>query len=328
MRILIYILLYLTIGQNLLAQQSSIYNQAADEFGFDNPAGLSMEGIRFEGLQGSVTYRSQWMKLDVSGLPRTFLLNLLDNGSCNSLYGLFVGSDKIGETTQTSVLARYAHNLDEGLRIGVSAGWVSDRIAVEELNQYDPGDPVAMQAGNSRSKLAASAGIFYRSRITTGSPFSWFGGLSFRYATFLSDWQGSSAPPEEDLLLQGGIRWNKLWIGARIRNSFDLPDALDAYARVYTDKLGSKNNFFIGAIFTSDETQSTVGGQAGYESNILPGGRYGGHFLIVSTSFSKPMTQYVYGNHLIFDFKLTYTWQRARKKGGKPCKYLIRNRMG
>ena len=121
-----------------------------------------------------------------------------------------------------------------------------------------------------------------------------------------------------DLLAQAGMRWNIIWAGTRLRYSLNMPNALDAYLRAYTgDITKSRNNFFFGAVFTSDASQHTVGGQLGFESRFIKKEEEDKHFLIASIGVSKSLTRYAYGDNLIYDFKLTYTWQRSMSKDCK-----------
>lgn len=296
----------------LPAQQSTIINQAADEFGYANSAGLSMEEMRFRGTLVNVFVRNQWWSANTPGSPRTQMVSWLDNTSQRHQYGAYFISDKIGETYQAGITGRYAHTIAEGLRVGITGGMTSNRIFVENLDQYDEGDPLAARAGESRWKLISGAGIFYTS-YRPNTAFNWFAGLSFNYRTFLSSWPESEAVSETDLLAQGGVGWNSWWAGGRIRASNELPSALDLYLRKYVFEKGKVNNYFAGGLFTSDGNLQTAGVQLGYERQLRSGGLWNNHYLIVSFSFSRSFSKYSFGDQLIFDAKATWAWERKPK---------------
>lgn len=305
-RLLPLLLLFFFVKIN--AQQSSRYTQTADEFGLDNPAGLSFEEMRYRGTIVSGYLRNQWWLGDaVAGYPRTQALSWLNNRPERYQFGGAFLADKIGETRSFGLLGRYAHTVAEGLKIGISVGGFSQRVAVERLDQYDAGDPVAQAAGQTRWRMSVSGGAFYhlfdRNRL-----WNWFAGLSFRQSLLLSALPGGDKPPAEtDLLAQGGFGRDSWWTGARLRWSRAYPEALDLYLRKYFDR----DRYFVGGIFTTDLQHRTAGVQAGLERPLSTGGERGNHYLTVSLGFSKPLSNYVQGGNLIFDGRVTWAWEQS-----------------
>lgn len=307
--LLLLLLLLLFLKAN--AQQSSIFIQSADDFGSDNPAGLSIEEMRYPGMSASVLARNQWWKFNAAGYPQTQRVSWLDNTSSRYQVGAAFLADKIGETRQAGISGRYAHIIIEGLKIGVSAGIISQTISFGNLDIYDTDDPVADAASGARWRLLAGAGAFY-SGFDPLLSFRWYAGLSFQYASFLQQLPGmSETPSEAELLAQGGVRWGTWWSGGRLRISLEQPSALDFYLRKYLlGEEGIENNFFLGGILTADRQYQVAGLQAGYERKLRSGGFWDNHYLVVILGFSKPLSKYIYGGNLIFDAKAAWAWQR------------------
>lgn len=305
-----YSLLLLLFLVKAAAQQASRITQAAEEFGMDNPAGQSIEEMRYRGTVANIYWRNQWWQFQSAGHPTTQTLTWLDTRPANSLVGFALAADKIGETRQIGLSGRYAHTVAEGLKIGVSAGMTSHRIFTENLDQYDPGDPVAASAGGTRWRLSVGAGAFYHF-VEGERAWKWFAGASFRRVFFLDKLPGDGeSPVETDLLAQGGLGRKSWWAGARLRISLEQPGALDAYVRKYF----LDNQFFLGGTVTSDRKHHTAGGQAGYEWLLSRGGTSNNHYLAVSLGFSKPLSKYVDGGSLIFDAHAAWAWERGKGK--------------
>lgn len=302
----LYLCFALAIGIELVAQQASRLTQSADDFGLDNPAGLSFEEMRYRGTVLSGLIRNQWWIGDAVGYPRTQALSWLDTRPEHYQYGAAILADKVGETRSFGLMARYAHTLAEGLKIGLSASGNSQRIAVERLDQYDVADPLAAAAGDTRWRLAVSAGAFYHI-YQRNRAWNWFAGLAVRHGFALRHFtENAEAPAETDLLAQGGIGRGAFWAGGRLRMSLHLPGALDVYARQYF----SDERFFLGGIFTTDSEHQTAGVQAGMERLLSSRGDKGNHFLTLSFSFARPLSHYVEGGSLIFDGRITWSWEQ------------------
>lgn len=288
------------------AQQASRFTQSADDFGLDNPAGLSFEDMRYHGTTLNANVRNQWWSGE--GYPRTQALSWLDTRRERYHWGGAFIADKIGATTSLGLQGRYAHTVAKGLKIGVSATGMSQSIDLEKHNLFDTGDPVAMAAGDTRWWLGASAGVFY-SRFDIDLPWNWFAGAAFRHVLPLNQLPGGGEDPTAtDFLAQGGIGWSTWWLGGRLRASLRQPGAFDVYARKYI--LGYQ--YFFGGIVTSDAEQFTAGAQLGMERLLSSTANKGDHFLVISLSFSKPMSNYVQGNNLIFDGRVVWIWAREK----------------
>ncbi len=301
-------ILFITIlsSTTSIAQQASRYAQSADEFGTDNPAGLSIEEMRYRGTVVHLLVRNQWWNFSTPGYPQAQALTWLDNASERHQMGATVLSDKIGETRQTGFSGRYAIRLAKGLKVGVSVGLLSHRVSIENLDQFDEGDPLAATVGNARLRLHSGIGAFY-SFYDRNAAWNWFAGLSFRHVNFLDETQGSGkAQAEDDLLAQGGFGRGSVWVSGRLRLSLNQPTALDAYIRNYF----LDERFFLGAMASSDASHYAVGAQFGYERLLSSAGQWNNHFLTLSAGLSKPLSKYVQGGSLIFDFKGTWSWQR------------------
>ena len=298
-----FVFIYLTTLT--YAQQSSQFTHSADFFSLDNPAGLSIEEMRYKGTVVNLLVRNQWWDFNTSGYPQTQILTWLNNYPENHLIGAAVVVDKIGETRQTGLSGRYAHRLANGLKLGVSAGMVRQRIFTGKLDQFDPNDPLAATAGDPRWRLMTGAGMFY-SNYRHNAAWNWFAGLSFRRVIFMNKTEGSDTPPMTDVLAQGGIGQGTLWAGGRLRLSFNQPSALDVYVRNYF----LNDRIFLGGMATSDADHHTLGIQAGYQHLLASAGQWNNHYLTISTGFSKPLSKYVQGGNLIFDFRATWSWQR------------------
>jgi hypothetical protein len=308
----IYLLFLIPLFSSVNAQQSSKITQAAEEFGIDNPAGISIEEIRYRGATVSAHLRNQWWRLNTPGFPQSQTLTWLDNTSESHQIGAVLLADKIGETRQTGAMGRYAHTLGSGLKIGVSAGISSHRIFTENLDRYDEDDPLTTSAGDARWRYSAGAGLFY-ARYEAVLTFKWFAGLSFRQTAFLSALPDNSTPPaERDLLAQGGIGWASWWATGRLRISSHGPGALDLYLRKYLAD-GKQNNFFLGGIASSDGNYQTAGGQIGFERLIKKGGLWDNHYLAICLGISKPLSKYIQSGNLVFDARMTWSWQRKLK---------------
>ena len=291
------------------AQQSARYGQSADEFGLDNPAGLSFEEMRYKGTVLSGYLRNQWWKGSGTGFPSTQVLSLLNTRHRRHQYGGAFLADKIGETRNLGLMARYAHTVAKGLKIGVSAAGYSQRIAIENLDEYDAGDELVMAAGEARWRLSAGVGAFYH-MFNRNRVWNWFAGASIRHAFLLDQIPGSTeSPAETDILAQGGIGRGSWWAGGRLRVSIHQPGALDVYLRKY---LTEEERFFLSVIVTSDKRYQTAGMQAGLEWPLSTGGINGNHYLITNIGISKPVSKYIEGNNLIFDVRVAWAWQRRR----------------
>lgn len=298
----------LCLACQLTAQQSSRFTQSADEFGLDNPAGLTFEEMRYRCATLGGYLRNQWWK--GAGFPRAQAVSWLDARPARYHYGATFVTDKIGETRTLGLQGRYAHTLVEGLKIGILAAGYSQQINVANLDQYDENDPLAAEAGETRWRLAVGAGAFYHLFERKRRTWHWFAGAAFRRSFPLSKLSGGGDPPAEtDLFAQGGLGHRDSWlIGGRLRASLYQPAALDVYGRKYF----INGNYFVGGIFTSDKKYQTAGVQAGFERELRLGSDGDNHYLAVSLGFSKPLSNYIEGNNLIFDMRATWILEQTR----------------
>lgn len=304
----IYFLLFsIVFIISLNAQQASRFTQSADDFGLDNPAGLSFEDMRYQGTTLNANVRSQWWSDE--GYPRTQALSWLDTRRERYHWGGAFIADQIGATNSLGLQGRYAHTIAKGVKIGISATGMSQKIDLPAHNIFDTGDPVAAAAGDTRWWLGASAGVFY-SRFDATLPWNWFAGVAFRHILPLNQLPGGGEDPTAtDFLAQGGIGWSSWWLGGRLRLSLHQPAALDVYARKYL----FREKYFLGAIATSDTQYQTAGIQFGMEQPLRLDEEKGNHVLAVSLGFSKPLSSYVQGNTLIFDGRIVWIWEREKK---------------
>lgn len=290
------------------AQQTGLFGQAAESFGLYNPAGLAFEEMRHDGTIFNLHSRNQWWNQNLPGQPKTQTLTWLENQQ-KQLFGIRLNTDQIGETNRVGVAGRYAHAAGEGLKIGVGAGIYSNNTNVEKLYIYDLDDEVAMQAGETRLQLEASAGLFYHF-FDPNRAWQWFAGASFRRLFFITPLAGSEgSTPETDLQLQGGISREKWLIAGQARISFQQPSAADFYLRRYF----AGETVFLGLLATSDLRHHTAGVQAGYEWPLKSGGKQNNHYLNFSLGMSKPLSQYIDGNNLIVDFRVVWLWGHGKK---------------
>jgi len=304
----LYFFLFLSSVYQLAAQQTSNFSQSADEFGLNNPAGLTIEEMRYRSATLSGYLRNQWWK--GVGFPRAQAVSWLDARPVRYHYGAIFLSDKIGETRTFGLQGRYAHTLVEGLKVGISMTGYSQQINVSNLDQYDENDPLAAAVGEARWRLAVGAGAFYHLFERKRRTWHWFAGAAFRRSFSVSKLPGGSEPPAEtDLFAQGGLGHRDSWLaGGRLRVSLHQPAALDVYARKYF----ASGNYFIGGIFTTDQKYQTAGIQAGFERELRSSGDGDSHYLALSLGFSKPLSSYIEGNNLIFDMRATWILEQGR----------------
>ncbi|MEK7253521.1 MAG: type IX secretion system membrane protein PorP/SprF, partial [Bacteroidota bacterium] len=302
----LYLLILVFSFSQTQAQQTSRIAQAAEEFGSDNPAALSIEEILYRGANLSLRLRNQWWDFQTTGYPQTQSIAWLDNRAANSHYGATLIADKIGETRQYGLAARYARTLADGLKLGGSAGIFSQRIYGENLDVFDPNDPLLQVVGETRWRMSVSAGVFYSSS-GYNQAWKWFAGAALRRAFFTGRLPGATkSSAETDLLAQGGLGKKGWWIASRLRLSLEQPSAFDLYVRKYVPG----ERFYLGAIATTDQKRQTAGIQAGGIFQLKKAGGKNDHFLTVNLGFSKPLSKYVYGSQLIFDAHVAWTWQK------------------
>lgn len=299
----LYNILILFVFTPLIAQQSSQFTQSADQFGLDNPAGLSIEEMRIQGTTVNLYFRNQWWNFETSGYPQNQTITWLYNGADYGHFGAAIVSDKIGETQQFGIKGRYAHRLSENLKLGLSAGMFSKRIFIQNLDRYDNDDELIATAGDTKWRLSVTAGLFYHT--PTDQTLNWFAGVAFRRSLYLSDFSNlDTSPNETDLLAQGGIGLRGWWVGSRLRWSLKLPSALDLYARYYFPQ-EDDGPFMVGAIVTSDAKRYVGGAQIGYELKL----RNSDNYFTFNLGFSKPLFSYIYGDQLIFDGRVTWAME-------------------
>jgi type IX secretion system PorP/SprF family membrane protein len=156
---LIFALVALTY-QAASAQTDPLYSQYLNNPLLINPA---YSGLN-KNFNASVTYRKQWAGFD--GSPSTANVNghtsLFDN---RMGLGLIVLQDKIGINKNTEVHGTYAYRLDldeKYLSFGLQAGMLHYRGNNDELNPFDPTDPVFLTDQNI-TKPSFGAGVILNS---------------------------------------------------------------------------------------------------------------------------------------------------------------------
>lgn len=162
-RLLILLILSFTITV-VLAQQDAQFSQYMFNGLYINPA---YAGYRQQ-WNVNMFYRTQWVGFP--GAPKTF--SIAADGSANDErvgLGIQVMNDKLGAQNNTSFYATYAYRIplddynNKTLALGISGGFVQQRLDVTALDPIDHDDPLLMNAKKTALMPDARFGVFYNS---------------------------------------------------------------------------------------------------------------------------------------------------------------------
>jgi len=156
-------LIILIMSSTLFAQQDALFSQYMFNKLAVNPG---YAGSR-ELFTADVLYRYQWVNIE--GAPKTI------NASFHSplinphlALGLNMFNDKIGPLCTSGVMATFAYRIifpKSKLSFGLQAGVKNSSIIWNDLNAYDPSDPLMIYKDQIQKKVIpdASFGIYYYS---------------------------------------------------------------------------------------------------------------------------------------------------------------------
>ncbi len=150
-------LLTLITALQVKAQLGPLSAQYFQNFYLANPA---MAGID-QGLEASLSYRSQWSKIPGAPQQQVFTLNYGEN---RTGWGINLYLDRAGLQRQLRALASYAYHLpismDQTLHFGLSVGLSQQRLSMEDI-QGDPNDVAAHRYNQREAYLDGDFGIAY-----------------------------------------------------------------------------------------------------------------------------------------------------------------------
>ena len=158
MRYWIGLVLVVLLQKTSLAQYSARINQVfLNPFAY-NPAYIGDQGY----IVASLSHRKQWAGIE--GAPATSWFTLQVPTDHRLALGINIVDDRYGAIATTSGLATLGYGVSFSqtsyLRFGVSAGVGMRRTDLSRLD--DPDDPLVHTAGNRRTYLDGSAGLYYR----------------------------------------------------------------------------------------------------------------------------------------------------------------------
>ena len=116
-----------------------------------------------EALSTTMLYRNQWVGLE--GAPKTMSFSLHAPLRKEKIgLGLLIINDKIGVTSETSIVANYAYRMDIAngkLALGLGAGLTLINTAWSELVAIDPDDELLMENSQTFTLPDFSVGAYY-----------------------------------------------------------------------------------------------------------------------------------------------------------------------
>lgn len=150
--------------QSAYAQHDAQFSQYMFNGLYINPAYAGYK----EQWNVNVFYRTQWAGLP--GAPKTFSVaadGVINDGRVG--LGLQVVNDQLGAEKNTALYGTYAYRIpldadgNKRLAIGVSAGFIQQRLNLSALNPASQNDALLMNAKGTSMMPDARVGIFYNS---------------------------------------------------------------------------------------------------------------------------------------------------------------------
>ncbi|MEX1192063.1 MAG: type IX secretion system membrane protein PorP/SprF [Brumimicrobium sp.] len=167
---IIIILIFVTVGGNISAQQEAQFTQYIDNMLYYNPAYAGSRGA----MNINALHRQQWVGIE--GAPMTQTLSIHTPLKYESLgLGISVLNDRVGPLNQSWINVDFSYSLrfknhDGRLAFGLKGGVNLVNGDLSQLYTTDANDPSLMQSYQNKILPNIGAGVYYHST-------KWFAGI-------------------------------------------------------------------------------------------------------------------------------------------------------
>lgn len=175
------LLLFLCLGNTLLAQQLPLFTQYTELQTYLNPAALPVDYLQYNMNQvGGLTYRLQWLGMDEA--PKSGLMRyerVREDKNLSTLGGLLF-NDRVGANHLIGLYGRYSYQLrpaaDDNLMlgIGITGGLIQYRLDGEEL-EFEPAD---ILRGDAQTSVLPDFGLGVNLTYYPETGTKWYAGVS------------------------------------------------------------------------------------------------------------------------------------------------------
>ena len=173
------LLFFIYIAVN--AQQLNLISQYTENQSIINPAAMSIDYLKYNQRHSTgINYRYQWAGIEDAPQTAFARFEYIQEGNNLAVLGATLIQDRVGATSQTGLLGRYAYQLrpsigaDILIGVGLSFGIVQYRIDASKLD-FDPNDQLSGNTPKSYvPDLSIGANIIYYPEYGT----KWYAGIA------------------------------------------------------------------------------------------------------------------------------------------------------
>lgn len=164
MKTLLKLLIFILMGQSVLAQQQAVYSNFLLNDYYYNPAIAGSKDVHI----ANVSYRNQWLGFDNApvNMSANFYGSVKNKGKAG--YGASIISERSGLTNTTGIYLNYAQHfkLSETMKIGfgIQPGYIQYRVRLYDAILADQGDEVLTGSVYAANAIDVSTGFHLYSK--------------------------------------------------------------------------------------------------------------------------------------------------------------------